>query len=325
MTAQKGKDMLLKIDTFDYESAIRETEAQIAEARAKLAEFKASLAQEQANLTFSREQLRLARADLERAQTLARRGNIADRSVDDRRLVVSQREQVVTQQTNNANVWQARIAQQDAAIDRLTNALARNRQRLSETTLSAPFDAYVTGVGAQVGRMLSVNDKVATRIDKSGIDVRFTLTDQQYGRLATSSDALIGRTVEVIWNIGGRPVTYQATIDRVGARVATGSGGVDVFARVSDAGGDVPLRPGAFVEVRLGDVLYQDVVALPPVAVFGGDKVFAIVDGRLVEKRIEVVGTDGGRQLVRGDIASGDTILATRLSTPGSGVKVEVR
>jgi len=318
-------DMLLKIDPFDYESSIRETEAQIDEARARIDEFKASITSERDSLKFAREQLRLAKADLTRAQTLSRRGNIAERSVDDRSLVVSQREQTVNQKLNNVRVFEARIKQQEAAIARLSNTLSRNRQRLSETTLNAPFDAYVTDVGAQVGRMLSVNDKVATLIDRSWIDVRFTLTDRQYGRLLKSVDSLIGREIDVDWSIGSEAVSYTATVDRVAARVTTGSGGVDVYARIERPDGEVAVRPGAFVELRLDDVLYESVVSLPASAVYDNRKVFLIEEDRLRELDVNVVATSGERLLVRGDIDNGDRVLATRLSTPGTGIKVEVR
>lgn len=321
-------DMLLRIDPFDYQSSIAETEAQRAEAVARREELEATLGVERGNLTFARQQLRIAQTDLTRAEQLASRGNLADRALDDRRLLVNQRQQTVTQIENNLLVSEARIKQQTAALQRLDNTIARGRQRLAETTLTAPFDAYVTDVTAQTGRMLSVNDPVATLIDRAAIDVKFTLTDPQYGRLAATDAALLGRPVEVVWDVGGTPVTYSATIDRIAARVASNSGGVEVFARVRDpegASATVPLRPGAFVSVKLDDALYEDVAQIPAAALYDQNTVFVIVDGRMQPRKVDVLGLDGASVLVRGELATGDRVITTRLSTPGSGVAVQER
>lgn len=320
--ANKG-DTLLVIDPFDYRSQIRETEAQLDEARARLDEYEAALAVEQSDLEFAREQLKLATDDLARAEELARRGNLAQRSVDERRLVVSQRQQAVRQDENSVKLQAARVAQQKAAIARLENTLERNEKRLAETQLVAPFEAYVTDVGAQVGRMLNENDRVATLIDRNWIDVSFTLTDRQYGRLRDETGSLIGRDVEVLWDIGTSPRRYTATIERVAARVTSDTGGVDVFARVENPLAGVPLRPGAFVRVILKDAEYADVLKLPAASVYDGRTIYVVVDNRLQERTVEVVGVDGADLLVRGDVERGARILATRMAAPGPGVAVE--
>lgn len=318
-------DMLLRIDPFDYQSTIAETEAQRAEAVARREELQAALEVERGNLSFARQQLKLAQTDLNRAEQLSRRGNLSERSLDDRRLLVTQRQQTVTQTENNLKVSEARIKQQDATIKRFENSLVRARQRLAETTLSSPFDAYVTDVSAQTGRMLSVNDAVATLIDRKAIDVKFALTDPQYGRLAASSEPLLGRAVQVTWDVGGVPVTYQATIDRVAARVSSEAGGVEVFAKVQNPDGRVPLRPGAFVSVSLNDVLYESVAKIPASAVYDRTTIYVNENGRMQARTVEVLGLDGEDVLVRGDLKSGDKVIVTRLSTPGTGVAVKER
>ncbi|MEO1693610.1 MAG: efflux RND transporter periplasmic adaptor subunit [Pseudomonadota bacterium] len=321
------ESVLLTIDPFDYESAIAETTAQITEARARVEELKASIAVEEGGLKFARDQLEIGRADLARAERLARRGNISDRALDERRLTVSQRQQAVTQSENNLKVQRARVKQQEAAIVRLQATAARNQQRLTETKLKAPFSGYLTSVNAQVGRMVSSNDQVATLIDRDQIDVKFTLSDNEYGRLAGGEEsALLGRAVQVRWDVGGKPVTYRATVDRIAARVQSTTGGVDVFARVSEPeSGRVALRPGAFVGIRLDDILFSDVLSVPPTAVYDRKRVYLIEDGRLKAQPITIVGTDGDRLLVTGDIARGAQIATTRLSVPGTGVAVTVR
>ncbi len=313
---------ILGIDPFEYRQAIDEVDAQLVELNAKVSELEASLAVEQTTLRFAREQAALATADLERAEPLSRRGAVTERAVDERRQTVSQRRQAVATLENSVAVWQARIAQQKAAIQRLEANRRRAAQKLTETELKAPFDAYVTNVGAQVGRMVSVNDRVASLIDRNWIEVAFTVTDRQFGRLARGDDGLVGRKVEVRWNVGAKPFTYDAVIDRVGASVSAQAGGVQVFARITEPATGVGLRPGAFVEISVPDTRFKEVARLPGTAVFDADTVFVVADGKLDARKVNVLATTGEDVLVRGDIRAGEKIMTTRLSLPGEGVRV---
>jgi len=315
---------ILSIDPFNYEATLAETKSQLAEITAKIAEFKASLANERSNLEFAKEQVKLASKDLARAEPLSRRGTVSERTVDDRRLTVSQRQQAISLIENNIKVWQARIIQQEAAAERLKTAEMRAVQRLAETRLKAPFNAYVTDVGAQVGRMLGVNDRVATLIDLNWIEVAFTVTDRQFGRLARGKGGIKGRTVEVRWNVGEKPIIYQAKIDRVGAKVSSEAGGVQVYARVEKPADGVGLRPGAFVELRVPDTQFENVARLPSAAVFSGDTVYVISAGKLAARKVDIVSTSGDDVLVRGNIKPNEKIMSTRLSLPGDGVRVRV-
>lgn len=318
----KAGETLLVVDPFEYEAALQEAKAQRAEAAAHFAEQQASLEADKTSLEHARAQLELARSDVERAQQLVARGNLPERSLDDRRQIVLQRQQATDQLANAIRVWAARITQTETLAKRLDVVIARAERRLAETRLQAPFDAYVTEVGAQVGRMMSVNDKVATLIDRSWIEVQFSLTDSQFGRIVSRDSKLEGRNVAVRWTLGGQTFTYHARIARVAARIASVSGGIDVFARIIDPSARVPLRPGAFVELSLDDVKFDNVIRVPNAALYEGDTVYAIVNSRLDPRKVEVVGTSDSDLLVRGSFGDGEEIVATRLSTPGKGVLV---
>ena len=321
-TVQKG-DHLLRIDPFGYESAVKEAEALLSEAKARVLEFEASIASDTVSLKHTNEQLALARIDLERAQPLARRGTVSKRTVDERQQTLLQRRQSADQLSNSIKVWSAKIEQQKAIIARLQSSLALAQRRLEETALVAPFNAFVVEVTSQVGRMVGANDKIATLIDRDWIEARFTLSDEQFGRIISGAQALEGREVEVIWSLGDKKISYPAVIERVGAQVNANTGGVEVFARITNPSTPIALRSGAFVEVLVPDKTFSDVVRLAPTALYLGDTVYVIKDGRLAARKIKVVGGDGNDILVSGNIKPGDRVLATRVSTPGDGVRVQ--
>ncbi len=321
----KKGELLLKIDDFDYKGALQEAKANLAEAVARKSEMQASMSLEQENLKYAKVQLTLGEKDFKRAQALSKRGTVTKKLADDRNVVLSQRRQAVAMSKVNLDLQRARQAQQVAVVDRLTWKVTQAKRRLEETQLIAPFDAYVSSVNAEIGRTMSVNDSVVTLIDQNKIDVRFTLTNAQYGRILAHEKQLNGRKVNVSWRVGETPILYKATIDRTAAVITSQSGGVEVYGLVENPFSPVPLRSGAFVEVTLDDREFKNVIRLPQTAIYNGNKIYLIKNERLTERTVEIVGASGSDTLVKVNLPKGSEILTTRLTLAGEGVKVKVR
>ncbi len=315
-------EVLVEIDRFAYEGAVTEARANLSEARAKVVESEGRIALEQGSLSRAREQLDLAERDLERAEKLKSTGAIAAKSLDDRRLLVSQRRQAVDQHVNTLAIEQSRLEQQLTAIERLEWRFAQAERNLRDTTLKAPFRAVIRTTNAEIGRLANVNDVVASLYDADKIEARFSLSDKQFGRIIADADGVAGRTVEVRWYLGDAVERYQGEIDRSGADVVSSRGGIDLFARLARSPGQPALRPGTFVEVVLDDRAYDGAIALPETAVYGGDHVFVVVDDRLQRRDIELLAYDGDTVLIDGDIADGAAVLVTRIAEIGEGLKV---
>lgn len=321
----KKNDTLLVINRFDYQVALADAEAALAEAKARLAEIQALIDQERDALRFARQQARLARRDVRRAEKLVKKGSVSKKLLDDRRLVLSQREEAVKRSQNNLKVQKARLGQQRAALKRAQWKLKQARRNLDLTVLKAPFDAYVSEVRAQLGRRLSSNDPVARLYDRHQMDVRFTLSDRQYGRILGYGGDLRGRPVRVLWRVGETPIVYHGKVERVAAQIASNKGGVELFARIDNPLKPMPLRAGAFVEVFLPDRAYEKVASVPQTAVYEGQYVFAVRKGRLKRIKIEVVGHAGDALLIRGEgLRNGSKVLTTRLTVVDDGLPVKI-
>ena len=321
----RAGDLLVEIDPFEYRAAVTEAEASLAEARAQRAETEAELGAEKAGLVEERTQLELAERELERRQDLLAKGTAAQKSVDDALVRRSERARAAAGTERRAAGLRARLARQDAVIARSRVALERAERDLANTRLIAPFDGYLTGVSAALGKRLSVNDRVVRLLDQARLDIRIHLSDGDYGRLVSSAAGLRGRPVEVTWRAGSRAFPFRAVIQRADGEVDAASGGVQVYARIEDAGARVPLRPGAFVEVRIPDRVYRGATRLPETALVGGDTVYAVVEGRLEPRPVALLARVGNDVVVSGGIAEGERIATTRFPEIGPGVKVQVR
>ena len=321
----RAGDLLVEIDPFEYRAAVTEAEAALAEARAQLAESRAELGAEQAGLAEDRTQLALAERELARREALLAKGTAAQKTVDDALVRRSERARAVSATERRAAGLRARLARQDAVIARSRVALERAERDLENTRLIAPFDGYLTGISAALGKRLGVNDRVVRLLDQARLDIRIQLSDGDYGRLVSSAAGLRGRPVEVTWRAGERNFPFRAVIQRADGEVDAASGGVRVYARIEDAGARVPLRPGAFVEVRIPDRVYRGAARLPETALVGGDTVYAVVEGRLEPRPVALLARVGNDVVVSGGIADGERVATTRFPEIGPGVKVQVR
>ncbi|MEM6381568.1 MAG: HlyD family efflux transporter periplasmic adaptor subunit [Pseudomonadota bacterium] len=319
-------DTLIEIDTFSYRGAVVEAQANLDEALARFAEAEARIALEAAQLAATEDQLDLAQRDLERAQELASTGSLTERDLDTRILTVSQRQQSLDQRSANIAIEQARLDQQRASIERLEWRLSQARRDLERTALKAPFTGVVRSESVEPGRAVSSNDVLVTMFDDSALNVRFTLSDSQIGRIAAEDELLSGRPIRVYWSTGGDEIVLEGVIDRLDAQIAADTGGVALFGRIDQTGVAENLRPGAFVTVTLPDQAFEDTVRLPEAAIYETNHVFAVVDDRLQRRDVHIVAWDGTHLLVRaadGLSLDGAEIVTSRMANAGEGVAVE--
>lgn len=285
---EKG-ELLLRIDAFDFETALADNRSQLKEARSRLEKL---------------------RRDLKRTQNLYQQKNVSEQALDDAALAV---------------------VEQDALVEQREIAVRRAERDLQDTRLVAPFSGVLANVTADLGKEFTGfgNEIVADLIDTSRLEVRFSLTNAQYGRLAQREEPLLGLPVQVVWQVGNDTLSYSARIERLGAEVMATTGGVDVFATIDSGDQQSVLRPGVFVSVALADRSYDDVIRIPENALYGEDMVYVVDDGRLSPRQVEVLGYAGAELILKnaGDtpIQDGDQVVITKLREGGAGARVVLR
>lgn len=272
-------------------------------------DYETGLADQRSKLREAEVRLKVVKRDLQRARDLFAQKLVAQQFLDNAELAVEQQEAIVEQH---------KIAAQRAERD------------LADTRLVAPYAGVVGNVNADLGKQLSLNDKVADLTDTGRLEVRFSLSNAEYGRLLESGEPIAGRPVQVLWEVGTEKLAYQGRIERVGAEITSTTGGVDAYAVIAAGEAATPLRPGAFVRVRVADRRYEGVMRAPETALYGADTVYAInAEDRLEARRIAIRGYAGNDLLFTGvgepALADGDRVLTSQLREIGAGVKVQVR
>jgi RND family efflux transporter MFP subunit len=293
------------------------------EARARLDEMRAQLELEEIAERNAREQLDIALRDLRRARTLNRRGTLSDAALDERRLAASQKRLAHAQRVSNVKALKARIAQQEATLKRLEWALKRARKNLGDTVLTAPFSGTASAVAFETGQQVGPADRLLTVVSSEPPEIRFALSERQYGALRSAGEKLEGRKVRVIWKTASGPLEIAATGRRVAPEVAAGKGVVHLYAVPDDPRKARWLKSGTFVEVKLPGPLERDAALLPEQAVYDGARVYAVVEGRLRALPVRLVGHAGDRAVVAG-LGGGEKVVVNRMADPVEGRKAKV-
>ncbi|WP_025897717.1 efflux RND transporter periplasmic adaptor subunit [Sneathiella glossodoripedis] len=318
--------ILLEVDPFDYEAAVRERKAALLEAKSRLDELLASERADQVLLEQDLEILEVEKRSLKRAETLKKRGNISEKALDDARTALSRQQQQVDQRKAQLDIERARIGQQQAIVERQKIALERAERDLKNVRLLAPFNGYIQNVAVELGKKIDVKDLVATLIDDTRLEVKFQLSTEQYGRLISSAEGLNGRQVRIFWQVGAEKIAFQGQLERIGSSIQAASGGVEVFARLQTNENLSRVRIGAFVEVDLDGVTYTNAIRIPNHALFEGDTVYLIKQGRLQPVTVRVLEDEGSSLIIDASVLqTGDQLLTTRFAEVGPGIKVEVR
>ena len=246
--------------------------------------------------------LEVMNRDFERADELFKQGSISEQFRDNALLEKTQQELV----------------------------LSESEKDLRDTELFAPFDGVINDVQATLGKQVSTfNDKIGEIIDIKNMEVRFSISKAQYGRLLEDESAIVGRAIEMKWTVGQRDLIFDAYISRVGAEITSNTGGVNIFANIElDNDQETPLRPGAFVRLRMPDKTYKSVISIPETAVYEDEYIYIIKDQRLKKAVIMISGYDQSNVLIQPAeelmIQNGDLIVTNQLREAGEGVKVDI-
>ncbi|MBM3482231.1 MAG: efflux RND transporter periplasmic adaptor subunit [Alphaproteobacteria bacterium] len=321
----KAGNVLVRIDPFEFEIALGEASAALAEAEARLIELSAQIAAEEASLKQNNSQIALTERELKRREKLKEGGVGTDKSIDDVRMQMSEREEARTQRRENLKAWRARADQSRAQITRLELAKKRAQRDLDDATIRAPFDGYLTETAASLGKRLGPNDRIGRLIDVSSLEAKFHVSDAVYGRLINGKGTLDDKKVAVRWRSGDSVREFDATLARIGSRTAASSGGIELYARLNAFDGETPLRPGAFVEIELADRMFEQAALLPDTALHDDKMIYVVTDGRLEVRQVQLLARAGNDVIVQGKVKTGDVVVTSRFAEIGPGAKVTQR
>jgi membrane fusion protein, multidrug efflux system len=269
-------------------------------ARLDATEYEVRVREREANLRSAASQVDQAKRTLENTRQLHDKGFVSQSALD-----------------QSQSGWEIAVGNRDAASAQL--ALAR--KALADTVMSAAIDGVVSERFAQAGEKLPIDGRVMAVVDLSRMEIDAPVPAAEIGSVR------VGQTVEL--RIEGVARPQVGRIARIAPSTQAGTRSVPVYIALDNR--DPSVRAGLFAQGTLSVETRSGVIAVPQTAIRDAGArtfVYAIVDGRLVEREVvlglrdETSGT--ARVEVKSGLAAGERIVAANLGALRAGAPVRI-
>lgn len=312
--------LLIRIDPADAQAAVDIARSELARAEAELREADAALDLAADDLAAAVEQARLRVTALERQRNLQDRGVGTDAAVETAALAVSTADQAVLSRRSALAQAEARLDQAENALGRQRIALTEAERRLRDTEIHAGFSGILGDTTAVAGGLVSTNERLASIIDPTELEVSFRLSTSQYARLLDGQGGLIPAEMRIVLDVMGAEIVAPGRLSRVAAAVGEGQTGRLLYARLEEARG---FRPGDFVTVEVEEPALDGVALIPASAVDGAGTVLVLgADDRLESVAVEVLRRQGNDVILRAAALEGREVVVERAPMLGAGIRV---
>ena len=311
---------ILKIDPQDAIGRRDTAAADLAEAEADLRDARRSLEIARSEQRSAEDQAALRARALDRQRDLLDRGVGTEAAVETAELAAQSADQAVLSRQQAVAQAEARLDQAGTMLDRRRIALAEAERRLAETEITAGFTGILDEVDAVEGGLVAQNERLATLVDPSDLEVAFTLSTGQYARLIDANGAIVRAPLTVSLDVADIDIVATGQITRESPAVGEGQTGRRIFARLAAARG---FRPGDFVTVRITEPELSQVAVLPSTALDAAETVLVIGDDdRLQVASVELLRRQGDAVIMRAPGLNGREIVAERTPFLGEGIRV---
>ncbi len=302
-------DLLLSLDSADYEVSVQQ-------ARANLLTAQAQLTQEQAQADQAARQWDSsgrARAD---APPLALRTPF--------------------------------LAEANARVLFAEADLARAQRQLERTKIRAPYDGLIREKMVDIGQYVGTGTQLARTFAVDYAEIRLPLTDRDIaflnlpqpgatqnianasGSNAWGADGAGGTPVTLTTTVGGKVLQWDARIVRTDGVIDSTTRVYYAVAQVRDPyslratnDGKPALSIGSFVNASLQGITAHGVFTLPHSAVRSSDQVMVMDnEQRLRIRTVNVLRTDTDNVYVDGGLNDGDRVIVSPVPVPIEGMRV---
>lgn len=354
-------ETLVEIEPEDFQLALDRAETELASARATEETAEAEIAEAEATLADARRELERAEDLVARGAAHQREEERARLAVDVAEAALRRARSSLS--TARAQIAAAEVAKEQAAVDlrrtRLTlpfDAVVIEEEvsagqyvtagqpvgRVFGTDaveIAVPLEdrevgwlARMPGAVGQVRRQREERQQAeaAATVGEAGAEGAGDGAAAE-GNPATDDASAEDRVVaaEVRGEFFGRWCTWPGRVVRTEGQVDRQSRMVRVVVRVDDpyAGveaGQVPLMPGAFVEVAMAGRLLEGVIGVPRHALHNGEQVWvADDDGRLRVRQVVVARRERDRVYLAEGVSEGERVIISPLDTVTEGMRIQ--
>lgn len=313
--------LLVRLDERDFLPEMHQAQAGVAELQARVLSEKNRFESDTSSLEQEQALLAIANDGVERAQRLTKQRVGSETDLDRAEETLARQALAVSSRQLSIDDHPARLQALEAKLESARARLADIERDFERAVVEAPFDGLVAGVEVTAGDQVKKDAVLLRLYALGGLEVRARIPAPYQAEVQAALTA--GTALTASADVGG--VRIPLRLDRV-AGEARPSGVDGLFAVEADQN---LLRMGQMISLRLARPRRADAVAVPFEAVYGGNRIYKLMDGRMRGVQVEslggmVDGKGGERLLVRSaELTAGDQVVVTHMPNAIDGLRVE--
>ncbi|MGA9574065.1 MAG: efflux RND transporter periplasmic adaptor subunit [Lysobacterales bacterium] len=211
-------------------------------------------------------------------------------------------------------------------------SLQKAELALERTNIVAPFAGRVLQKNADIGQVVSSNSEIADIYATDYVEVRLPIRnrDLKYIDLPEIYSDVVapnaGIDTRIVSDLIGRTV-WDATLVRTEGAIDQSARQLHVIAQINDpfsknAEERPQLKIGQYVTALLSGHTLQDVLVIPNSAIYQGSYVYVVEDGVLQRRSVEIAWQNDHDAIIEQGLVNGDILVTTTLGQVTSGVRV---
>lgn len=217
----------------------------------------------------------------------------------------------------------------EQALAAARSSLQQAELNLQRTYLVAPFNAVILDENIDQGQVVSPSTPVATLVGTDEVWVKVSLPVSQLPAIALPTEDTPGSPARVEQRLGaGASVVRNGSIVQLMAQLDPQTRTAQVLVAVPNpmdtSNGQLPLLPGAYVDVSIDGRILHDVMSVPRVALDGGEKVWVVErEGSLASRRVTIGWREAEDVIITDGLEPGSRVVISPLALPIEGMRVE--
>ncbi len=313
--------LVLTLDPRDFEPKVQQAQARVDELHARIDSERLRHASDREALKHNQSLLELAQLALERAKKMKQKKLGSEAALDQAREAYERQALVLTAGKLALDDHNARLNQLRAQLQEAEAELTSARLDLERSRIHAPFAGFVAQVAVAAGDQVTANQFLLSMYPRDRLEIRAKIPAPFQTELQRAVAA--GETLQATADFGGEPLHLM--LDRVAGEADPS--GIDAFFRID--GGAAQLRLGSRLSLALQRPAHENAVAIPAAALYDGNRIYILADGRLqgidVTRIGEHIGPHGSPELLitNPQIKAGDRIVTSHLPNAITGLRVE--
>lgn len=321
----KAGQVLVVLDDRDASLTLRQRRADILEIEALSSFSKRQLATNRVAFEQEKDLLEIAESRFERAEELFALGRLSRSDYENATENLKRQSLSVSRSELAMDESAIRLDERQAQLDRAYALSSQAELDVERATISAPFRGVISDLRVSEGDRVRVGDSLMRLQNPDSIEVRTQIP----ANYISAINAGIAADIEMSAVVDLNQTRITGRLTRISGQTREGSGGVDSYIGFSKP--PIGLRLGSTVRILLKLPPQDNVVSVPAEAIYGRDRLYKIIDGRMQQVQVERVGerinADGTADIIvrSPKLTASDSIIATKLANATDGLLVRVQ